>query len=259
MSGRLAGKVAFITGTGSGIGRAAALLFAREGALIAGCGTDIERSEETARLVREAGGTMYSKAPVDLGDPDQASAWVDEALKEYGQVDILYNNAGFNTVGPFGQATDDDWRTTMRSDLETAYNVTHAVWPHMLTRGGSIINTASILATRATGVPMAAHGVAKAAVAGFAPHLAVEGGPHGIRVNTVSPGLTRSAQTEPLLNLPEDSATRQQVRTSPLGRIGEPEDVANVALFLASDESAYVTGTNIVVDGGQTLAMGVFF
>lgn len=259
MTDRLAGKVALITGTGYGIGRAAALLFAAEGATVVGCDLDADKAAETADLVARRGGDMHSTAPVDLTKADQARAWVEDAVQKYGHIDVLYNNAGFNTIGPFETAPDADWNRTMQADLDTVYHVTRAVWPHLRENGGgSIINTSTVIAYRPSQAPMTAHGVAKGAVAAFAPHLAVEGGPLGIRVNTISPAVTRTGQIEPLLemNIPE---LQNQLRTSPLGRIGEPEEVAHVALFLASDDASYVTGTNIVVDGGQSVGMGLLF
>jgi meso-butanediol dehydrogenase/(S,S)-butanediol dehydrogenase/diacetyl reductase len=249
MSGRLDGKVALITGTGSGIGRAAALLFAAEGAKVAGCDINGRHAAETERMVRRAGGEMHSTAPVDLGDPDQASAWVGAAVARYGQVDILYNNAGAATYGPFAVASADDWRFTMRNEIDVVYFATQAVWAHMCAGGGgSIINTASITAHRSNGTHLSAHGIAKGAVASFAPHLAIEGGPHGIRVNTISPGLTRTPQTQGRI-------TDKDAARTPLGRVGTPEDVASVALFLASEDARFVTAANIVVDGGQSVVM----
>ncbi|MCQ6244865.1 SDR family NAD(P)-dependent oxidoreductase [Streptomyces malaysiensis] len=261
MAGRLADKVALITGIGSGIGRAAAQLFAAEGARVAGCGMRPEGVDETVRLVTEAGGSIVGAAPVDLGEPAAVTAWVDEVVQRFGRIDVLYNNAGSHAMGPFGAAPEEDWRMTMRNDLDPTYLTTRAVWPTMCAQGGGgvIINTASIIASRATAAAMSAHGAAKGAVAALTPHLAVEGGPYGIRVNTLSPGITRTGQTEGLLSDPDNPLVRNQIRLSPLGRVGAPEDVANLALFLASDESSYITGTTIVIDGGQTLSMGMSF
>lgn len=260
MTGRLAGKVVLISGIGSGIGRASARLFAAEGAVVAGCSLQPDEAAETERLVAEAGGTIRTTVPVDVADPEAVAAWVGSVLAEFGRIDVLYNNAGYNTIGHFDEAPDADWQTTLRNDLESVYVTTRAVWPAMRAQGGGVIvNTASIIATRATMAPMSAHGAAKGAVASLTPHLAVEGGPYGIRVNTISPGIIRTGQTQAMLDNPEDPHVRNQMRLSPLGRVGDPEDVAKVALFLASDDSGYVTGANIVVDGGQTLAMGMFF
>ncbi|MEV6980659.1 SDR family NAD(P)-dependent oxidoreductase [Sphaerisporangium sp. NPDC051017] len=166
MAGRLEGKVALITGITSGIGRAAARLFAAEGALIAGCGMRPEGLKETVRLVTEAGGTIAGTAPVDLGEPAAVTAWVDEVVERFGRIDVLYNNAGGHAMGPFGAAPEEDWRVTMRNDLDPTYLTTRAVWPTMCAQGGGvIINTASIIASRATAAPMSAHGAAKGAVA----------------------------------------------------------------------------------------------
>jgi meso-butanediol dehydrogenase / (S,S)-butanediol dehydrogenase / diacetyl reductase len=249
MSDRLKDKIVLITGTGGGIGRAAALLFAREGAKVAGCDIDPDRAAETAEMVREAGGDMLSKAPVDVAEPDQVDTWVAAVVERFGRIDVLYNNAGWFLPSPFEASTLEDWHASMRGEIDVVYIPTRAVWPHLKAAGGgSIINTASITAHRTNGIVLASHGVGKGGVASFAPHLAMEGGPHGIRVNTISPGLTRTPQTD-------GRVTDKDVERTPLGRVGEPEDVAHVALFLASDESAFVTGANIVVDGGQSIVM----
>ena len=260
MSERLEGKVVLISGAASGIGHASALRFAAEGARLSLCDLSEDNVEEVADEARKAGAEVHARSGVDLTDPEQASAWVDEAAERFGRIDVLYNNAGTNAVGPFDQMPDDVWSKSMASELETTHNVTKAVWPHLVNAGGgSIINTATVIVSHPTGVPMAVHGAAKGAVRSLTTHLAVEGGPSGIRVNAISPGLTRTPQVAPLLEAQDDERARNQVRTSPLGRIGEPEDVANLALFLASDEASYVTGANYIVDGGQSLAMGLTF
>lgn len=131
MTGRLAGKVALITGTGSGIG----------------CDINVAGAEETLQMVTDAGGKMVSQAPVDLADEGQVAAWVHFAIAEYGRIDVLYNNAGAFVAGPFGGATADGWHQSMRNEVDVVYFPTRAVWPHMIKAGGgSIINTASITA-----------------------------------------------------------------------------------------------------------------
>lgn len=238
--GRLDGKIALITGTARGIGRAAAVLFAAEGATVVGC--DLEPSAGTAS--------------VDLGDPDQATAWVDDAATRFGGIDILYNNASAIRFGPVDQLSVQDWRFTVRNELDLVFHATRAAWPHLVTRGGgSIVNMASISATRgAWFMPQNAHGATKGGVLGLTYQLAVEGGPHGIRVNAISPSLIITPETEHLLTDPDSPFSLEQARI-PLGRVGHPDDVARVALFLASDDAGYVTGANIPVDGG-TAAVG---
>jgi meso-butanediol dehydrogenase/(S,S)-butanediol dehydrogenase/diacetyl reductase len=249
MGDRLKDKVALITGTGGGIGQAAALLFAGEGAKVAGCDLNVDRAEETAQMVRQAGGEILSTAPVDLGEPEQVTAWVDAVVAHFGRVDVLYNNAGWFVPSPFESSSLEDWHASIRGEIDVVYLPTRAVWSHLKANGGgSIINTGSITASRTNGIMLTSHGVGKGGVASFAPHLAMEGGPHGIRVNTISPGLTRTPQTD-------GRVTDKDIDRTPLGRVGEPEDIANVALFLASDDSSFVTGANIVVDGGQSIVM----
>jgi meso-butanediol dehydrogenase / (S,S)-butanediol dehydrogenase / diacetyl reductase len=257
--GRLDGKIALITGTAGGQGRAAALLFGREGAQVVGCDLNTKGAEETVALVRRAGGQMVSMAPVDLSSEQQAAQWVNEAAAAFGGVDILYNNASIGRVGPFPTMSTDAWHFTLRNELDLIYFVTRAAWPHLIARGGgSIINTGSIIAARGTDMPMSAHGAAKGGVISMTVHLALEGGPHGIRVNAISPGLIATEMFVDHLKDPFDPM-HKQVRTAPLGRVGRAEDIAPVALFLASSESAYITGVNITVDGGQSLGVGMSF
>ncbi len=257
--GRLSGKVALITGIAGGQGRAAALAFAREGAKVVGCDLKIDAAEETAALVRAGGGEITCMAPVDLSDEGQASGWVEEAAQVYGGVDVLYNNAALGRIGPLMGMATASWHFTLKNELDILFFVTRAAWPHLVRRGGgSIINTGSIIGFRGSDMPMAAHGTGKAGVIGFTAHMALEGGPSGIRANCISLGLIANEMFEPLLRDPNDNM-QKQVRTSPLGRVGQPEDVAALAVFLASDESSYITGANIPVDGGQTLGIGMSF
>jgi NAD(P)-dependent dehydrogenase (short-subunit alcohol dehydrogenase family) len=252
--GRLNGKVALITGTAGGQGAAAAQLFAAEGATVVGCDLDEARCLSVAADVSAAGGSMHAMAPVDLGDPDAAAAWVARAISTAGGIDILYNNASAPRVGPFAEMTWEDWRFTQRNELDLIFTVTSAAWPHLVARGGGvIINTASVSAYRgATFIEQAAHGAAKGGVLAITRHLAASGAKHGIRANSISPGLIITPQIEPFLEEP-GHPVNEMLRTHPLGRLGVPEDVARVALFLASDEAAYLNAVDIVVDGGQSV------
>lgn len=252
MPGRLEGKVALITGTAGGQGRAAALLFAREGAKVAGCDLNVQGAQETAEMVRGAGGEMLSLQPVDVADGEQVRGWIDLAVETYGGFDILYNNAGALELASVEDMTWDQWHFTIRNELDCIYWACHYAFPHLKARGGgSIISTAS--AAGMVGVPFVgtfAHAAAKGGVLAVTRQLAVEGGPFKIRANSISPGPIATAATAELYRDPE--RLERRLSHLPLHRMGRPEEIATVALFLASDDSSYVTGANIVVDGGQT-------
>lgn len=257
MSGRLAGKVALISGTAVGMGRAAAQVFAAEGARVFGCDTDVAEQARTEQLVRRAGGEIASLAPVDIATEQGAEAWVQAAVERHGRIDILYNNASRLRLGAFGEQSVQDWRFTIDNELHLPFLCTRAAWPHLIAGGGGVvINVGSIAALRgATFAPMSAHGAAKGGVLALTRHLCAAGAEHGIRVVAVSPGMIRTPATEPHFTAPEDPL--QRIRTlAPSRRTGEPEDVARVAAFLASDDAAYVNGANIVVDGGVSVMSG---
>jgi meso-butanediol dehydrogenase / (S,S)-butanediol dehydrogenase / diacetyl reductase len=253
-TGRLAGKVALITGTGGGMGRAAAILFAREGARVAGCDLNAAASAETVELARAAGGEMTAMAPVDLGDPAAAAAWVDKAAATYGGIDVLYNNASAIRMGPIDRLSVDDWHFTLRNELDTVFFVTRAAWPHLIRGGGgSIINVGSIAAIRGVEfIEQNAHSAAKAGCVALTLQFVAEGRGHGIRANTISPGMIHTPATDPLLSDPPEVFRRMVLDRIPMGRVGQPEDIAKTALFLASDDSEWISGANIVVDGGLT-------
>ena len=252
--GRLDGKRALVSGTGGGIGRATALRFAREGAYVVGCDLHRESAEETVALARADGGRMDAVAPVDLASEEGAARWVREAVALAGGIDVLVNNASAIRFGPIGELSFADWSFTIRHELDIVFLVTRAAWPHLMAAGGgSIVNVASITASRgAFFMPQNAHGAAKGGVLALTYQLVVEGGPHGIRVNAVSPAMTETPHTAPLLADPDGPAASIAARV-PLGRWGQPEDVANAILFLASDESSHVSGANIPVDGGAAV------
>jgi NAD(P)-dependent dehydrogenase (short-subunit alcohol dehydrogenase family) len=250
MSDRLAGKVCIITGTGGSVGRAAALTFAREGARVVGTGLYADDSEETVRLVREAGGTMVSMHPCDLTKPSGCKALVDLAIQTFGRIDVLFNNAAMAYFNWIEDITDEEWDRNRREEVDLVFYLTRAGWPYLKASGGVVVNTASLNALMSfKGHPSLAHTTAKAGIIGMTRQLAMEGREHGIRANSISPGVIETNQTREQLKDPEWSG--YMLGKTLLGRLGRPEEVARVALFLASDDSSYVTGVDIVVDGGM--------
>ncbi|WP_420124769.1 SDR family NAD(P)-dependent oxidoreductase [Nakamurella sp.] len=255
-SGRLAGKVAVITGTGGGQGRAAARLFAAEGATVVGCDLKAAGASETAELVRRDGGRMDSTAPVDLTDEDAVRGWIDETAARHGRIDILYNNAGATRFARIQDQTYQDWLFTLRNELDVVFLATKHAWPHLQRGGGSVILVGSTAGlTGSLTLMRSAHSATKGGVIAMTRQLAAEGAAFGIRVNCISPGMVLSPATandifgdrrHPMYGI------RDHI---PLGRIGTPEDIARCALFLAGDESSYMTGANLVVDGGWSVVL----
>lgn len=252
MAGKLAGKVAVITGTGGGQGRAAALLFAAEGATVIGCDLAADRAAETLDIVTAQGGTMRSVHPLDLADRDAVKRWLDDAATAFGGIDILYNNASAPRFATIDRMTPDQWHFTIRNELDIVFHVTQLAWPHLMARGGgAILNTASMAGLRATiDMPGSlAHAAAKGGVIALTRELAFDGGPHNIRVNTISPGHIRI----PWLDVPAlREAAERTIKHQIIKRNGEPVDVAKAALFLLSDDASFITGSNLVIDGGYT-------
>lgn len=252
MSGRLKDKVCIITGTGGSMGRHAALQFAAEGAKVVGCDIEPASAEETLRDVKACGGEMVSLQPCDVMRTEDCEALVDLALKTYGGIDVLYNNGCFARFQWLDTMSEADFGYTIDSELNSVFRLTRLVWPHMVARGGgSIINVASTSAKIAYRVlPGIAHTAAKGGVLAMTRQMAMEGGPHGIRANTISPGLTATKSTAEQLQDPDFWNPMKDKLM--LGRLAQPEEIPPAALFLASDEASFITGADIAVDGGTT-------
>ncbi len=260
MTGRLAGKVALITGTADGQGRAAALAFAREGAKVVGCDLKTELAEETVALVRHAGGEMVSMQPLNLNDEDQLKTWIDFAVSHYGDFDILYNNASGVRGGTIESLTRADWDFNLANEVTILFLAIKHALPVFKRRGGGVIlNTGSVAGMVGAAMPgniagNFVHNVSKAAVIRMTEHLAIELSPWNIRVNTVSPGLIDTPATRPLLDV---GGTEPFTRSLLIRRPGQSEDIARAAVFMCSDEADYITGVNLPVDGGWTASGGL--
>jgi NAD(P)-dependent dehydrogenase (short-subunit alcohol dehydrogenase family) len=252
MSGRLDGRVCLITGTGGAMGNATSLAFAREGALVVGCDVAVEPAEQTLAAVVAAGGQMVSLQPCILSDPAECKRFVDFAVGEFGRIDVLFNLAGRSHFGRVESVTDEEWDAARREEVDLIFYVTRAAWPHLIASSGVVVNMASLNGQLSfKGLASLSHTTNKAAIVGMTRQLAMEGSAHGIRVNSISPGLIVSGANRAHLNEGEGGFAREMVERTLLGRLGDPEDVANLALFLASPESSYITGTDIVIDGGM--------
>jgi NAD(P)-dependent dehydrogenase (short-subunit alcohol dehydrogenase family) len=254
LHGRLAGKTAVITGAGGGVGRASAQRFAREGAAVVCVDVADDANEETAELVRAEGGRALAQH-ADVTDASEVESVVSKAEAEFGGLDIMFNNAGVMLDG------DDDAVSTPDAIIDRTLDINvkgvilgcrYAV-PALRRRGGGvIINTASFVASVGAATPQIAYTASKGAVLSLTRELAVVHAREAIRVNAVSPGPLR---TELLMSFLDTEAKKQRRLVHvPMGRFGESSEIANAALFLASDEASYVTGANLNVDGGLTAA-----
>ena len=247
MGDRLRGKVAIVTGAGSGIGRATALRVAAEGAKVVVNDLNGEAAARVAKEIEAAGGSAAA-FPADVADPRAVEALVREAGARFGRLDVLVNNAAAVIPGPVEAIADEDWRRTQAVTLDGVFYGMRAALPVMAAQGGgSIINIASGAAV--AGEPgLAAYGAAKAAVVNLTKTASVENAARGVRVNTILPG---PIETPPLLAAVEATGGRAGwERQIPCGRLGRPEEMAAVALFLASDDASYVHGAAIIADGG---------
>lgn len=249
--GRLAGKRAIVTGAGSGIGRASAILFAREGAKLVAVDRVEDAVDETAALIRAEGGTVFSVA-ADVSDETAVQGFVDHCLSEFGGLDVVYANAGISGgLVPMQEQTVAYWQEVLAINLIGPFLAIKAASPHMIRQGsGSIICTASVAGLRANagGLPYSA---SKAGVISLVQTVANELSGTGVRINAICPGLIETGMTKPIFDGARARGTEDKIgQLNPLRRYGNPVEIAQAALFLASDDASYVNGQAIPVDGG---------
>jgi len=250
--GRLAGKVALATGIGGGIGKGCGLEFARQGAKVVGCDINAEAAAATEAEALSKGWDLTVLAPIDMTREADVKRLVAFAIETYGRLDILLNAAATAVFAWIEDMSFADWQKTLQGELDVVFLACKEAWPHLKASGAaSIINFASANAYMALeGSPALAHCAGKGGVLAMTRQLAMEGGPHNIRANTISPGLIVTPATSPVIADPkflERVLTKKMIK-----RVGQPKDIAMCAIYLASDEAGWVTASDFSIDGGAT-------
>lgn len=248
MSSRLQGKVAIITGAGSGIGRACALAYAREGARLTLVGRRKDRVESVAQEIN--GPTL--PLPADVSHPPDIQRVIEQTIAEFGAVNVLVNNAGVLHVGTAEEITEAQWDETFNTNVRGLWLLSRAILPHLRKAGGgSIINVASVLGINGAR-KRASYAPSKGAVVLLTKCMAIDHGQENIRVNCICPSFVETDLTASVLSQTADPSAvrRERIAVHPIGRLGQPEDMAGLAVYLASDESSWVTGATFPVDGG---------
>ena len=249
---RLAGKVALITGGGTGIGRGTALAFAREGAKVAVAGRRLEKLQDTVSEIKAAGGEAIA-AVCDVSRAADALSTVGEVVAAYGKLNALVNNAGVLSVSTIEEIAEDEWDRLIDANLKGPFLMCRAALPEFRKAGGgTIVNIGSVLGLVAM-KKRAAYCASKGGVTLLTKAIAVDHGHENIRVNCICPSIVETDLVSELFDTPDGAKVKQdRLATIPLGRFGKPADIADLAVFLASDESSWLTGAAIPVDGGLT-------
>ena len=263
MGDRLREKVALVSGAGSsgpgwGNGKATAVLFAREGAKVLAADINLDAAVETRQIIEREGGVCAAVSG-NVSRADDVATMVEACIAAFGRIDVLHNNVGIAELGGPVETTEDSWDRVNDVNLKSMFVTCRQVLPHMERQGrGAIVNIASVAGIRWLGVPYISYAATKAAVIQFTRVIALQYARSGIRANSILPGMMNT----PMVHAPKviaayggspEEMVRRRDRQCPMGRMGDAWDVAYAALFLASDEAKYITGTELVVDGGLTV------